>query len=44
MVEKREWTDEALMGLPRDGRKHELLGGRLVVSPTGFQHGYLASR
>ncbi len=43
-VERKEWTDEALMALPRDGQKYELLGGELVVSPTGFQHGYLASR
>jgi Uma2 family endonuclease len=39
-----EWTEEALMALPRDGQKYELLGGELVVSPTGFQHGYLALR
>jgi Uma2 family endonuclease len=44
LADKKEWTDEALMALPRDGRKHELLGGELTVSPTGFQHGYLALR
>jgi Uma2 family endonuclease len=43
-AERKEWTDEALMALPRNGRKHELLGGELVVSPTGFQHGYLSLR
>jgi len=43
-VERKEWTDEALMALPRDGQKYELLGGELVVSPTGFEHGYLALR
>ena len=43
-VEHKEWTDEALMALPRNGQKHELLGGELVVSPTGVQHGYIASR
>lgn len=32
------------MALPRDGQKYELLGGELAVSPTGFQHGYLALR
>ncbi len=32
------------MALPRDGRKYELLGGELAVSPTGFQHGYISSR
>jgi Uma2 family endonuclease len=30
------------MALPRDGRKYELLGGELVVSPTGFKHGYIS--
>lgn len=30
--------------MPRDGRKYELLGGKLVVSPTGFQHGYISVR
>lgn len=44
VVEKREWTTEALMGLPRDGRKRELLGGELLVSPTDFHHGYISSR
>ncbi len=43
-VERKEWTDAALMALPCNGRKHELLGGELVVSPTGFEHGYLALR
>ena len=44
VVESNEWTDEALMALPRDGQKYELLGGELAVSPTGFQHGYIALR
>jgi len=44
VVDKREWTDEALRALPRDGRKYEVLGGELMVSPTGFQHGYISSR
>ena len=41
---RKEWTDEELMALPRDGGKYELLGGELIVSPTGFQHGYTSSR
>lgn len=32
------------MALPRDGRKYELLGGALTMSPTGFRHGYIALR
>jgi Uma2 family endonuclease len=42
--ERKEWTDEALMALARGGQKHERLGGKLAVSPTGFQHGYVSSR
>jgi Uma2 family endonuclease len=38
------WTDEALMALPHDGQKYELLGGELVVSPTGFEHSYISLR
>ncbi len=41
---KRKWTDEQLLQLPRDGQKREVFGGDLVVSPTGFQHGYISSR
>ena len=44
IIEGKEWTEEALMALPRDGRKYELLEGELVVSPTGVQHGYISSR
>jgi Uma2 family endonuclease len=41
---QKVWTDEALMALPDDGRKYELVGGELVVSPTGFEHGYISLR
>jgi Uma2 family endonuclease len=41
---KKHWTDQELMALPHDGRKHELLGGELVVSPTGVEHGYISVR
>jgi Uma2 family endonuclease len=44
VAEKRGWTTKALRRLPRDGQKRELLGGELLVSPTGFQHGYISSR
>jgi len=43
-IEKRRWTDAELMALPRDGRKYELLEGEILVSPTGFRHGYISSR
>src|ERR1035438_4682380 len=44
VIEGKEWTEEALMALPIYGRKYEVLGGELVVSPTGVQHGYISSR
>ncbi len=44
LAPKRQWTDQQLMALPCDGQKRELLGGELVVSPTGFQHGYISVR
>ena len=43
-LEERVWTDEALMALPDDGQKYELVAGELVMSPTGFLHGYISLR
>lgn len=31
-------TVEDLLNLPEDGRKYELVGGEIVVSPTGYRH------
>ncbi len=36
---KRRWTEQELLGLPDDGRKYELVNGRLKQVPTGGQHG-----
>src|SRR5438874_8063754 len=35
----RIWTDHALMQLPKNGYKYELLEGTLIMSPAGFSHG-----
>ena len=43
-TERIGWTDKALMALPQDGRKYEVVEGDLTVSPTGFPHGFFASR
>ncbi len=43
-VGKRKWTDQQLLQLAREGQKSEVFGGELVMSPTGFQHGYISSR
>lgn len=34
-------TDEELMELPKDGYKRELLGGEIVMSPAGSEHGMI---
>ena len=34
----RLWTDEELMALPKDGHKHELIDGEIIMSPTGYRH------
>jgi Uma2 family endonuclease len=35
---KRHWTEADLLCLPDDGRKYELVNGRLVEVPTGARH------
>ena len=40
----KAWTDDALMALPRDGYKYELLDGQIIMSPAGFKHGDLCSK
>jgi Uma2 family endonuclease len=32
------WTEEELMALPKDGCKRELIGGEIIMSPTGYRH------
>ena len=39
------WTDEELLGLPKDGQKREIVNGEmLAMSPANFQHGTVISR
>src|ERR1035441_1690459 len=33
VIEGKEWTEEALMALPHDGQKYEVLGGRAGCEP-----------
>jgi Uma2 family endonuclease len=40
---KRHWTEADLLCLPDDGRKYELVNGRLVEVPTGGRHGKISS-
>jgi Uma2 family endonuclease len=37
-------TISDLLKCPKDGRKYELVDGRIVVSPTGFQHAEVVAR
>jgi Uma2 family endonuclease len=37
-------TETDLLREPRDGRKRELVDGRIVVSPAGYRHGRIAVR
>ncbi|MCS6923814.1 MAG: Uma2 family endonuclease [Fimbriimonadales bacterium] len=39
---KRRWTEADLLSLPDDGRKYELVRGRLVEVPTGGRHGKIS--
>jgi Uma2 family endonuclease len=41
----RIWTEAELQALPEDGCIHEVVDGRLIMSPkNNFQHGDIASR
>lgn len=37
-------TEAQLRAVPRDGRKYELVDGRIAVSPAGARHGVIAIR
>jgi Uma2 family endonuclease len=37
------WTDEELMALPKNGHKHELINGEIIMSPTGYRHEDIAA-
>ncbi len=40
----RDWTDEELEALPRDGQKYELLDGVLIMSPVHLNHSLICVR
>lgn len=41
---KKIWADEDLEALPKNGHKHELLDGELIMSPAHASHGDICSR
>ncbi|MCS7209729.1 MAG: Uma2 family endonuclease [Fimbriimonadales bacterium] len=41
---KRRYTEHDLLQLPDDGRKYELVNGRLQTVPTGGRHGRIGYR
>lgn len=40
---KRRYTEQDLLNMPDDGRKYELVNGRIQVVPTGAKHGEITS-
>ncbi|MCS7190714.1 MAG: Uma2 family endonuclease [Fimbriimonadales bacterium] len=40
---KRRYTEQDLLQMPDDGRKYELVNGRIQVVPTGARHGEIVS-
>ena len=44
MTSTRITGDEALLRLPDDGHKYELVDGEIVMSPAGYRHGKIALR
>jgi Uma2 family endonuclease len=43
-ADKRAWTDDALLALPNNGHKYELLDGELIMSPVHANHGAICVR
>ncbi|MDQ2800401.1 MAG: Uma2 family endonuclease, partial [Armatimonadota bacterium] len=43
-ITEEQITDEDLMRLPKDGRKWELVDGRLKEVPTSFKHDQIVIR
>ncbi len=42
--EKKVWTDEEFMALPKDGHRYEIVNGELVdMGSSGALHGYVCS-
>ncbi len=41
---KRRYTEQDLLNMPDDGRKYELVDGRIQVVPTGARHGKIGFR
>lgn len=43
-VERKVWSDEEFMALPRDGHRYEVVDGELVdMGNSGMEHGNLGS-
>jgi Uma2 family endonuclease len=41
---RRQWSDKALMALPKNGHKYELVDGDLLMRPVGFTHSEICVR
>jgi Uma2 family endonuclease len=36
---RKHWTDQELLALPKDGFDREIIGGEMIMSPAGSEHG-----
>jgi Uma2 family endonuclease len=44
ITEKKVWTDEEFMALPKDGHRYEIVNGELIdMGNSGALHGYICS-
>jgi len=44
ITEKKTWTDEEFMALPKDGHRYEIVNGELIdMGNSGALHGYVCS-
>jgi Uma2 family endonuclease len=44
LTKRKNWSDQELERLPKDGYKYELLDGRLIMGPVHANHGVICVR
>jgi Uma2 family endonuclease len=44
LATRKKWTDERLEGLSKEGYKHEVLDGKIIMSPVHASHGAICTR
>jgi Uma2 family endonuclease len=43
-LQRKTWTEAELLAMPKDGFAREVIGGELIMSPAGFDHGAIIMR